>query len=45
MDGMGGIANLDANMQGGLGGVIGPKVQAGSGGLVPRRWSRWWWYR
>lgn len=34
MDGMGGIANLDANMQGGLGGVIGAKgVQAGSGGL------------
>jgi len=33
-DGMGGIANLDANMQGGLGGVIGAKgVQAGSGGL------------
>jgi len=34
MDGMGGIANLDANMQGGLGGVMGAKgVQAGSGGL------------
>jgi outer membrane biosynthesis protein TonB len=33
-DGMGGIANLDANMQGGLGGVLGAKgVQAGSGGL------------
>ena len=37
LDGMGGIASLDADMQGGLGGVIGAKgVQAGSGGLGSR---------
>lgn len=34
LDGMNGIASLDADMQGGLGGVIGAKgVQSGSGGL------------
>ena len=37
LDGMGGIASLDADMQGGLGGVIGAKgVQSGSGGLGSR---------
>ena len=34
LDGMNGVASLDADMQGGLGGVIGAKgVQSGSGGL------------
>ena len=34
MSGVGGIAGLDASMQGGLGGVMGAKgIQAGSGGL------------
>ncbi len=37
LDGMNGIANLDADMQGGLGGILGAKgTQVGSGGLGSR---------